>query len=85
MKFVADRHFDLVLTDLKMTGMSGLDLLKRAHRFLTSRSSLFCSLLTARSTRRSMQPCLDAFEYLSKTLRQREAAREPSRGSAQTN
>jgi CheY-like chemotaxis protein len=33
MKFVADRHFDLVLTDLKMTGMSGLDLLKELTRF----------------------------------------------------
>src|SRR6478735_5155666 len=30
MKFVESRRFDLVLTDLKMTGMSGLDLLK-AH------------------------------------------------------
>src|SRR5882672_1761784 len=28
MKFVEARRFDLVLTDLKMTGMSGLDLLK---------------------------------------------------------
>ena len=33
MKFVADRHFDLVLTDLKMTGMSGLDLLKELTDF----------------------------------------------------
>ena len=29
MKFVEARRFDLVLTDLKMTGMSGLDLLRR--------------------------------------------------------
>ena len=33
MKFVADRHFDLVLSDLKMTGMSGLDLLKQLTDF----------------------------------------------------
>ena len=33
MKFVADRHFDLVLTDLQMTGMSGLDLLKELTDF----------------------------------------------------
>ncbi|HEX8265194.1 MAG TPA: response regulator, partial [Pyrinomonadaceae bacterium] len=28
LKFVRERHFDLVLTDLKMTGMSGIDLLE---------------------------------------------------------
>src|ERR1044072_1402735 len=32
MKFVHDRRFDLVLTDLKMTGMSGIDLLKELVR-----------------------------------------------------
>ena len=33
MKFVQSRRFDLVLTDLKMAGMSGLDLLKELTNF----------------------------------------------------
>ena len=33
MKFVADRHFDLVLTDFQMGGMTGLDLLKDRSQF----------------------------------------------------
>src|SRR5688572_25677185 len=47
MKFVADRHFDLVLTDLKMTGMSGLDLLKQLTDF---DKSIIVILLTAHGT-----------------------------------
>ena len=44
MKFVHDRRFDLVLTDLKMTGMSGLDLLKSLTDF---DKSIIVILLTA--------------------------------------
>ncbi len=33
LKFVHDRHFDLVLTDLQMTGISGIDLLKELVAF----------------------------------------------------
>ena len=47
MKFVTDRHFDLVLTDLKMTGMSGLDLLKELTDF---DKSIIVLLLTAHGT-----------------------------------
>ena len=44
MKFVESRRFDLVLTDLKMTGMSGLDLLKELTNF---DRSIIVILLTA--------------------------------------
>lgn len=48
MKFVQPRRFDLVLTDLKMTGMSGLDLLKELTNF---DKSIIVILLTARLRR----------------------------------
>jgi DNA-binding NtrC family response regulator len=65
MKFVADRHFDLVLTDLKMTGMSGLDLLKELTDF---DKSIIVILLTAHGTIDSAVDALrlGAFEYLQK-------------------
>src|SRR5687767_9936694 len=65
MKFVADRHFDLVLTDLKMTGMSGLDLLKQLTDF---DKSIIVILLTAHGTIDSAVDALrlGAFEYLQK-------------------
>jgi DNA-binding NtrC family response regulator len=65
MKFVADRHFDLVLTDLKMTGMSGLDLLKQLTDF---DKSIIVILLTAHGTVDSAVDALrlGAFEYLQK-------------------
>src|SRR3954465_13492656 len=44
MKFVESRRFDLVLTDLKMTGMSGLDLLKELTNY---DKSIIVILLTA--------------------------------------
>ena len=47
MKFVVDRHFDLVLTDLKMTGMTGLDLLKQLTDF---DKSIIVLLLTAQGS-----------------------------------
>src|SRR6476661_8151601 len=65
MKFVADRHFDLVLTDLKMTGMSGLDLLKNLTDF---DKSIIVILLTAHGSVDSAVDAmrLGAFEYLQK-------------------
>jgi len=65
MKFVADRHFDLVLTDLQMTGMSGLDLLKELTDF---DKSIIVILLTAHGTIDSAVDALrlGAFEYLQK-------------------
>jgi DNA-binding NtrC family response regulator len=65
LKFVADRHFDLVLTDLKMTGMSGLDLLKELS---VQDSSVMVILLTAHGTVDSAVDALrlGAFDYLQK-------------------
>jgi DNA-binding NtrC family response regulator len=65
MKFVADRKFDLVLTDLKMTGISGLDLLKELTDF---DKSIIVLLLTAHGTVDSAVDALrlGAFDYLQK-------------------
>ena len=65
MKFVADRKFDLVLTDLKMTGMSGLELLKELTDF---DKSIIVLLLTAHGTVDSAVDALrlGAFDYLQK-------------------
>ncbi|MGI8788547.1 MAG: sigma-54-dependent transcriptional regulator [Pyrinomonadaceae bacterium] len=65
MKFVADRRFDLVLTDLKMTGMSGLDLLKELTDY---DKSIIVLLLTAHGTVDSAVDALrlGAFDYLQK-------------------
>lgn len=65
MKFVADRHFDLVLTDLKMTGMSGLELLKELTNY---DKSIIVILLTAHGSVDSAVDSmrLGAFEYLQK-------------------
>ncbi len=65
MKFVADRRFDLVLTDLKMTGMSGLDLLKELTNF---DKSIIVILLTAHGSVDSAVDALrlGAFDYLQK-------------------
>jgi DNA-binding NtrC family response regulator len=65
MKFVETRRFDLVLTDLKMTGMSGLDLLRKLTDF---DKSIIVVLLTAHGTIDSAVDALrlGAFEYLQK-------------------
>ncbi|MBK7708369.1 MAG: sigma-54-dependent Fis family transcriptional regulator [Acidobacteria bacterium] len=65
MKFVADRHFDLVLTDLQMGGMTGLELLKQLTDF---DKSIIVLLLTAHGTVDSAVDALrlGAFDYLQK-------------------
>ena len=65
LKFVADRRFDLVLTDLKMTGMSGIDLLKELVAF---DKSIMVILLTAHGTIDSALEAkeLGVFAYLQK-------------------
>jgi DNA-binding NtrC family response regulator len=65
MKFVESRRFDLVLTDLKMTGMSGLDLLKELTNF---DKSIIVILLTAHGSVDSAVDSLrlGAFDYLQK-------------------
>src|SRR4028119_121772 len=65
LKFVRERHFDLVLTDLKMTGMSGIDLLEELVSF---DKSIIVILLTAHGTVDSAFEAkeLGAFAYLQK-------------------
>jgi DNA-binding NtrC family response regulator len=65
MKFVESRRFDLVLTDLKMTGMSGLGLLKELTNF---DKSIIVILLTAHGSVDSAVDALrlGAFDYLQK-------------------
>ncbi len=65
MKFVESRRFDLVLTDLKMTGMTGLDLLKQLTDY---DKSIIVLLLTAHGTVDSAVDALrlGAFDYLQK-------------------
>jgi DNA-binding NtrC family response regulator len=65
LKFVHDRRFDLVLSDLKMTGISGVDLLKELVAF---DKSIMVILLTAHGTVDSAFEAkeLGAFAYLQK-------------------
>lgn len=65
MKFVEDRHFDLVLTDFQMGGMTGLDLLKELTDF---DKSIIVILLTVHGTVDSAVDALrlGAFDYLQK-------------------
>lgn len=65
MKFVESRRFDLVLTDLKMTGMSGLELLNELTNF---DKSIIVILLTAHGSVDSAVDALrlGAFDYLQK-------------------
>lgn len=64
-KFAKDRSFDLALTDLKMTGMDGLELLQH---LLGLDSSMIVILLTAHGSIDSAKEALrrGAFDYLQK-------------------
>src|SRR6478735_9205703 len=65
LKFAKDRNFDLALTDLKMTGMDGIELLQH---LLTMDKSIVVILLTAHGTIDSAKEALrrGAFDYLQK-------------------
>jgi DNA-binding NtrC family response regulator len=65
MKFAKERSFDLALTDLKMTGMDGIELLQQ---LLALDSSIIVILLTAHGTIDSAKQALrrGAFDYLQK-------------------
>ena len=64
-KFAKERRFDLALTDLKMTGMDGIELLQH---LLGIDSSIIVILLTAHGSIDSAKDALrrGAFEYLEK-------------------
>jgi DNA-binding NtrC family response regulator len=65
MKFAKERRFDLALTDLKMTGMDGIELLQH---LLVLDSSIIVILLTAHGSIDSAKEALrrGAFDYLEK-------------------
>src|SRR5687768_18214012 len=65
LKFAKERDFDLALTDLKMTGMDGIELLQH---LLTMDKSIIVILLTAHGTIESAKEALrrGAFDYLEK-------------------
>ena len=65
LKFAKDRRFDLALTDLKMTGMDGIELLQQ---LLAYDSSIIVILLTAHGSIESAKEALrrGAFDYLQK-------------------
>src|ERR671916_3540803 len=69
MRIARDRRFDLVLTDLKMTGMDGIELLQR---LLAYDSSIIVILLTAHGSIDSAKEELrrGAFDYLEKPFDQ---------------
>ncbi len=65
LKIARERRFDLVLTDLKMTGMDGIELLQK---LLAYDSSIIVVLLTAHGSIDSAKEALrrGAFDYLEK-------------------
>ena len=65
LKFAKERRFDLALTDLKMTGMDGIELLQQ---LLAQDSSIIVILLTAHGSIESAKDALrrGAFDYLQK-------------------
>ena len=63
-KFAKDRRFDLALTDLKMTGMDGIELLQHLLAF---DSSIIVILLTAHGSIESAKEALP--EYRHRVLR----------------
>jgi DNA-binding NtrC family response regulator len=67
LKFVADQKFDLVLTDLKLTGMNGIELLQQ---LMALDSSVSVILITGHGTIESAKEALrsGAFDYLEKPV-----------------
>src|ERR687894_588834 len=65
LRFAKERRFDLALTDLKMTGMDGIELLQHLLAF---DSSIIVILLTAHGSIESAKEALrrGAFDYLEK-------------------
>ena len=68
-KFLDDRKFDLILTDLKMTGITGLDLL---HQVMSRDSSISVILITGHGTIELAKESLrsGAFDFLEKPVDQ---------------
>ncbi len=69
LRMVKNEHFDLVLTDLKMGGMSGLELMKNLTQV---DSSIIVILMTAHGSIDSAKEAIrhGAFDYLEKPLDQ---------------
>jgi DNA-binding NtrC family response regulator len=69
LKFAKERRFDLALTDLKMTGMDGIELLQH---LLVQDSSIIVILLTAHGSIDSAKEALKrgAYDYLQKPFDQ---------------
>jgi DNA-binding NtrC family response regulator len=69
LKFARERRFDLALTDLKMTGMDGIELLQH---LLAQDSSIIVILLTAHGSIDSAKEALKrgAYDYLQKPFDQ---------------
>src|SRR5712692_6769602 len=67
LKFVKERGFDLALTDLQMTGMTGLELLESLNEL---DSTMVVILLTGHGTIESAKWALrhGAFDFLEKPL-----------------
>src|ERR1700682_2494117 len=67
LKFASDRGFDLVLTDLKMTRMSGIELL---HQLIARDSSMIVVLISGHGTIESAKQALrdGAFDFLEKPV-----------------
>jgi DNA-binding NtrC family response regulator len=67
LKFASDRKFDLVLTDLKMTGMTGIQLLQE---LMALDSSMSVILITGHGSIESAKEALrsGAFDYLEKPV-----------------
>src|SRR5256885_12123542 len=72
LKFAKERRFDLALTDLKMTGMDGISLLKH---LLAGDSSMVVILLTGHGTIESAKKALreGAYDYLEKVSYDKES------------
>ena len=66
-KMLEDAHFDLVITDIKMPGISGIEILKKAHE---KDAHLEVILMTGYASLESAKEAVDqgAFSYLTKPV-----------------